>query len=301
MKIYPYFENQQDVVIANLKKARREVTILMAWLNFDVYGDVFAALLGRGVHLRILLDDNQFNRGYQKIIENLRRLGAEIFFFQFSGTMHMKDAVFDDNVLLTGSFNWTKNANLRNIERLEVQEAENICDKAQLVEVIRQYYRNCLISTKVVNVLKKVHVCVSCGSPKVVLAIPTEEDYYNTTFSFFECCQCGTRRIAQVSYPVYVWETKNEIIDQYEENEKIYYDRDERKAVNRILDAKLEMLYIDLFQNFSMDGMPAVHGIAEIAYRSPKFDDGSAYCKVIWKYHEIKDMVLDEYDMSSLI
>lgn len=62
MKIYPYFENQQDVVIANLKKARREVTILMAWLNFDVYGDVFAALLGRGVHLRILLDDNQFNR-----------------------------------------------------------------------------------------------------------------------------------------------------------------------------------------------------------------------------------------------
>lgn len=154
MKIKSYFENQQDVVISNLEKAQREVTILMAWLNFDIYGDTFAALLKRNVCLKILLDNNQSNFKYWEKIQKLKKLGAKILFYQYSGIMHIKDAVIDDRILLTGSFNWTKNANLRNREKLEVQEAENLYDKAQLVEEIGQFYRNCLVSTQVVNILK---------------------------------------------------------------------------------------------------------------------------------------------------
>lgn len=300
MKIESYFENQQDVVISNLEKAQGEVTILMAWLNFDIYGDTFAALLKRGVCLKILLDNNQFNFKYWEKIQKLKNSGAKILFYQHSGTMHIKDAVIDDRILLTGSFNWTKNANLRNREKLEVQEAENLYDKAQLVEEIRQFYRNCLVSTQVVNILKNVSICDSCGSHKVVLAIPTETDYNNTIFHFLECCQCGTKEIAQISFPIYIWEMKNEIISQRNENLQICHNACERKAIKKIYKTKLEIFYIDLFQNFKDNDMPDVHGIAEVAYRDTKYDDGSAYYKVIWKYPRIENMILGEYEIGTV-
>lgn len=300
MKIESYFENQQDVVISNLEKAQREVTILMAWLNFDIYGDTFAALLKRKVCLKILLDNNQSNFKYSEKIQKLKKAGAKILFYQYSGIMHIKDAVIDDRILLTGSFNWTKNANLRNKEKLEVQEAENLYDKAQLVEEIRQFYRNCLVSTQVFNILKNTTVCDSCGSSKVLLAIPTETDYNNTIFHFLECCQCGTKEIAQISFPIYVWEMKNEIISQRNENLQICHNACERKAIKKIYKTKLEIFYIDLFQNFKDNDMPDVHGIAEVAYRDTKYDDGSAYYKVIWKYPGIENIILGEYEIGTV-
>lgn len=93
---------------------------------------------------------------------------------------------------------------------------------------------------------------------------------------------------------------KNEITSQLNENLQFCHNVCKRAAITEIYKTKLELFNIDLFQNFKNNGMPDVHGIAEIAYRDSKYDDGSAYYKVIWKYPEIKNMILDEYEIDTV-
>ena len=113
-----YFENLENIVISNLARTETKVRIAVAWINFNIYGTVINSLIDKGVRVKILLQDDFSNHRYDSIINQMNAKGAEIRFVDFRGIMHHKFCIIDQKLCLFGSFNWTQNANTRNIANL---------------------------------------------------------------------------------------------------------------------------------------------------------------------------------------
>lgn len=85
----------------------------------------------RGVKIRIIADSKQAEGKYS-VIHSLYSAGfnVKIIHGKSRGIMHNKFAVFDRNILLTGSYNWTKGA-----ESFNYENAIFLSDP----EIIKQY------------------------------------------------------------------------------------------------------------------------------------------------------------------
>ena len=111
-----YFENLENIVISQLKRTQKSIKAAIAWINFELYCNVFEELLDRGVKIKIMLNDDGINRRYIKAIQYLNTKGADIRLVRFAGIMHHKFCIIDKKICMFGSFNWTEPANIRNIE-----------------------------------------------------------------------------------------------------------------------------------------------------------------------------------------
>lgn len=90
----------------------------------------------RGVQLRIVSDNDKANdRGSD--VERLARGGIPVRLDRTDVHMHHKFAVFDERLLVTGSYNWTRSAANEN--------AENVVftDDPKLVEAFLGEFRRC--------------------------------------------------------------------------------------------------------------------------------------------------------------
>ena len=84
--------------------------------------DIEAALLrahARGVKLRVLTDDLQ-SRSKWSADERLEAAGVPLRRDTQSGSMHHKFCIGDRKAVITGSFNWTKNADRKNAENFVI-------------------------------------------------------------------------------------------------------------------------------------------------------------------------------------
>ncbi len=71
----------------------------------------------RGVNIRIIADSRQA-KGVHSAVKQLFEDGLKLKITngKKGGIMHNKFAIFDDKLLITGSYNWTDNAEFRNYE-----------------------------------------------------------------------------------------------------------------------------------------------------------------------------------------
>ena len=71
----------------------------------------------RGVEVRVYLNNDQRNEKYSKA-GFLRKKGIPVKLHDHDGLMHNKFAIIDEEIVATGSFNWTASADTRNDENL---------------------------------------------------------------------------------------------------------------------------------------------------------------------------------------
>jgi phosphatidylserine/phosphatidylglycerophosphate/cardiolipin synthase-like enzyme len=109
----------EQAIITQLAKAKMSADIAMYNLTSEPIAQEIARLKKRGVAVRIFLDKSQ--KG-QKASQAgfLKGQGISVRIHQGSGLMHHKFAIIDRKTLLTGSFNWTENAEEDNAENLLV-------------------------------------------------------------------------------------------------------------------------------------------------------------------------------------
>jgi phosphatidylserine/phosphatidylglycerophosphate/cardiolipin synthase-like enzyme len=111
-------------IVGAIDNATTKVDISMHHLT---HGDVFDALeraLGRGVRVRLAMDDDDCNASEEDGLTRIREAGAEIRYvpttcsiFQLS---HSKYGVIDDTIAINGSGNWSKAGLRRNYENFVV-------------------------------------------------------------------------------------------------------------------------------------------------------------------------------------
>lgn len=99
-----------DQIKKELKAAKLNVDIAMAWFtNKELLAEV-NSLCDRQIKVRIILAKNDYNSS--AAFNEIKTKGAEVIHLQGSGygMMHHKFCIIDNKRAITGSFNWTANA-----------------------------------------------------------------------------------------------------------------------------------------------------------------------------------------------
>lgn len=124
METNAYFENIQGHVLEQLSAAQHSITADIAWFTDPIIYDLLCEKAASGLTVRILLIDDHINCGPGALdFDRLRSAGGEVFLVPQGSTdnsrMHNKFCVVDGNTVMTGSYNWSRQAQ-KNRENLTV-------------------------------------------------------------------------------------------------------------------------------------------------------------------------------------
>ena len=114
-----------QAIVDQLSQARRSVDIAIYSLSSEDIAREIVRLKNKKVNIRILSDRAQSAQKASKT-KDLKAQGVDVRLYTGGGLMHNKFAVIDRKVLITGSFNWTQNAEEDNAENLLILEDQKI-------------------------------------------------------------------------------------------------------------------------------------------------------------------------------
>ena len=128
---FSLYDDPEAVIIEHLKRAELSIHIAMYYLTDSQISQEVVNAKNRGVELKIYLDSSQIDDKYSKsrffINEGIKNIRIS----SNSNLMHNKFAIIDNNIVLTGSYNWTASASERNDENLLVVDDETIVQRYQ--------------------------------------------------------------------------------------------------------------------------------------------------------------------------
>ena len=116
-------------VIANLISKAEESIYVQAY-GFTS-GEIAKALINasnRGVKVRVLLDKSNIGAKYSKM-RDLRKAGIEVLIDEVSGIAHNKIIIIDASLVITGSFNFTTSADIRNTENVIIIKDKQVAQR----------------------------------------------------------------------------------------------------------------------------------------------------------------------------
>ncbi|WP_028526480.1 phospholipase D-like domain-containing protein [Runella limosa] len=132
-----YFDNIQQELADELRQARHTIFAAVAWFYDYTLLAVLEDKARKGVSVQLVTSPNEKN-DYSRF-ESLNDFGGEI--YTFGGTdvfndefMHHKFCVIDYKTVITGSYNWTKNATTNEENIVIINDSK----------VARQYSAKCL-------------------------------------------------------------------------------------------------------------------------------------------------------------
>ena len=116
-------------VIASLISKTEESIYVQAY-GFTS-GEIAKALINasnRGVKVRVLLDKSNIGAKYSKM-RDLRKAGIEVLIDEVSGIAHNKIIIIDASLVITGSFNFTTSADIRNTENVIIIKDKQVAQR----------------------------------------------------------------------------------------------------------------------------------------------------------------------------
>ncbi|MFP6896478.1 MAG: phospholipase D-like domain-containing protein [Roseibacillus sp.] len=122
VKASAYFSPGEDClhrIRRLIGEARRTLDICVFTITDNRIVEKLEEALARGTVLRVISDDTK-SEDLGSDLDHLERIGIECRFDRTSAHMHHKFAIADTDLLLTGSYNWTRSASSENNENIIV-------------------------------------------------------------------------------------------------------------------------------------------------------------------------------------
>ena len=121
-----YFEEIEKQIISKISSSQSSVFVAVAWFTNQLLFDSLTDAIKNNVAVKVLILDDILNRNeFGLDFGVLSKLGADVRFTRSdSGTMHNKFCIID-NMVITGSYNWTYHAN-KNKENILITDDESI-------------------------------------------------------------------------------------------------------------------------------------------------------------------------------
>ena len=141
-----HFENIREELANELKRARHTIFAAVAWLKDEYLLGILTSKAREGVSVQIIVSGSDYNEKYR--FKSLSEAGGEVYTVGGGNIlndrfMHNKFCVIDYKKVVTGSFNWTKNASTNeenivviNDERIAYQYSEKCIELIKKGEVI---------------------------------------------------------------------------------------------------------------------------------------------------------------------
>ncbi|MFH1460003.1 MAG: phospholipase D-like domain-containing protein [Candidatus Omnitrophota bacterium] len=115
-------------IIEEIKKAEKSILIAMYTFTSESLAQSLVQAEKRGVSVKVCLDGENAANKYSKA-KFLAKNGITPKLIFGQGIMHHKFCIIDDRLLLTGSFNWTASADLRNDENVIFIKSNELAEK----------------------------------------------------------------------------------------------------------------------------------------------------------------------------
>lgn len=128
--ISAYFNNEILKQLQNLlKSAKLSVKIAVSWFtNFSLFKQI-GQMAENGINVQLIINNDLINNGgYCLNFNNLIDKGVEISLVEFPHLLHHKFVIIDDNLLVTGSYNWTRFSG-KNYENIVVIGDEGVIEQ----------------------------------------------------------------------------------------------------------------------------------------------------------------------------
>ena len=120
-------EEGRDAIVAEINQARESLCICVFTISDNLISEAIKNAHSRNVKVRIITDDDKtFDRGSD--IYELKEFGIPIRTDNTRNHMHHKFAVVDRELLMTGSYNWTRSAFKYNHENIMLISDANAVD-----------------------------------------------------------------------------------------------------------------------------------------------------------------------------
>jgi phosphatidylserine/phosphatidylglycerophosphate/cardiolipin synthase-like enzyme len=114
-----HFQDIQNKILNQLDKARVSIRVVMAWFTNDTLFQKIIEKHNQGVDVKIAIYDDGINKKYGVDVTQLPHIMIKR--GKAGGIMHDKFCVIDNQIVITGSYNWTNNAEFRNDENITVE------------------------------------------------------------------------------------------------------------------------------------------------------------------------------------
>jgi len=114
-----HFQDIQNQILTALDLARVSIRVLMAWFTNQALLDKLIEKYNSGIDVQIAIYDDGVNKKHGVDISLLPN--KLIKRGQRGGLMHDKFCVIDNQIVITGSYNWTNNAEFRNDENITIE------------------------------------------------------------------------------------------------------------------------------------------------------------------------------------
>lgn len=114
-----HFNEIQNRLLSALDKARVSIIVAMSWFTNETLLAKLVQKQNEKVDVKVAIYDDGINRNHGVDLTQLKtsyKIKAER-----GGIMHNKFCVIDNQVVITGSYNWTNNAETHNEENITIQ------------------------------------------------------------------------------------------------------------------------------------------------------------------------------------
>lgn len=135
------YDAPDEQVLCLLSAARREVVIAHYNIRREILIDKLIELKQRGVTVRVAVDEKNAANEWNTGDDVMEAAGIELVRTKPPGSnalMHLKVTVIDDEIAMTGSFNWNETAAIANDENMLVFKDPEVVSryKQQVLEVL---------------------------------------------------------------------------------------------------------------------------------------------------------------------
>jgi phospholipase D len=138
-------EHCGDLVVNEITKAKTSIFV-------QAYGftskKIITALIEakkRGVEIKIILDRSNFHKRNNNILSTLQEAKITVYEDKIKGIAHNKIMILDNHKVITGSFNFTENADKRNAENIFIIDNS---------KVAAAYHKNWLFRAHTEKIIK---------------------------------------------------------------------------------------------------------------------------------------------------
>jgi len=114
-----HFKDIQNRILAQLDRARVSIRVIMAWFTNDTLFQKLIEKQNQGIDVKIAVYDDGVNKKHGVDVSKLPHVMIK--HGQGGGLMHDKFCVIDNQIVITGSYNWTNNAEFRNDENVTIE------------------------------------------------------------------------------------------------------------------------------------------------------------------------------------
>jgi len=153
---FSLYDDPESIIIKNIDNAEEFINIAMYTFTDREIAQAILRAKDRGVDIKIYLDRSQVNAKYSKSRYFINNGMEGIRISSNNYIMHNKFAVIDNEIVITGSYNWTASAGKRNDENLLVIDDKNIIKKYQ--NQFNNLWSNKYITERYQELISKINI-----------------------------------------------------------------------------------------------------------------------------------------------